>query len=104
MKNEPTKLWIDCKCGAHDHSIQFTLWKNEPLEDPEIYVSMIATGNTGFWTRVKDALRYVFKGGSLTFNEAILDENSVEELHKLVTIHKLLSRMRKTKRDNLTAS
>lgn len=48
--------YFECDCGSSEHTIRFTLDK----EDPTIYTSVFLNQYRSLWERVWVALKYVF--------------------------------------------
>lgn len=102
IDREEHTLWIDCACDTPRDAVRFKLYKNEPLEDPELYLSTMLE-QLPWWRRIVPALKYLFTG-TYIHSETIFTRESVEELVKLLTVYKVLLKVRDAKRNRLKES
>lgn len=89
-----TKVWLDCKCSHPLHSIQVVFERNNPPDNPEIYVQTLLADYDSFWTRLKNAVKYLFRRTPTIVADTILDEEAVDRLGKLVVTYRLLKNVR----------
>ena len=91
-----TNSWMECACTRPDHAVRVSLHKWGPLaSDVHLWLEPRLTPvDTSLWSRFKLAMKILFVGRSEYFVECILDENSVDNLSKLIVSYRLLRKIR----------
>lgn len=75
------ELLFRCNCGG-DHFVSFA-WKEWDKNDIEFWVSVI-DAPTPFFYRLKQGLKYIFKGGKNYWSEVGLTSKDLERVQMLI--------------------
>lgn len=53
---------FECICDSEEHALRITYFVDEwnNMDEDEVYFSVHMEANGGFWTRVKNAVKYIF--------------------------------------------
>jgi hypothetical protein len=79
-----THRYVDCGCGCPECTIRFTWLKFEDECPDDMYVETLTHYWTPWYKRIWYALKYIFKKNHMTFNEAVLNPDQVENLKSIV--------------------
>jgi hypothetical protein len=74
------RLLLECECGYLPHVIKLQKFDGEV----ELYVDLIIDPAPGFWSRVFQALKLIFKRQPILC-ETILDQTSQDRLREFLT-------------------
>lgn len=96
MTTNLSRSWMECACDHPDHSVRVSLHKLGPLST-DVYLWLeprLTPVDTSLWSRFKLAIKILFVGRSEYFVECILNEESIDNLSKLIVAYRLLRKLR----------
>ena len=80
------KIFFECNCGGA-HFVMFEYYQDDATKYKHFSVAMINQSDT-FLYRIKNALRYIFKGGYLYYMDAGLTEIDLDILVRFINNYK----------------
>lgn len=91
--SEHREVYVTCKCSDLEHMVRFSYftdgdeWIKKHFLDDTIYVSLELNGNVPFFTRLKYALKYLFRRGypyPAMFGETLLGHADAKDIIKFL--------------------
>ena len=71
------ELHIGCSCGSYDHQAIMVYWAGE---EPEAYLSIHLITWRQWWRRAWEAMRYVFGGSRVGWDEVLINHEMARRL------------------------
>lgn len=89
--------YLDCICSSMDHIARVDLDTWDPLEDPELSLTVKLNPNYSFWKRLVVAFKYLFnikRSSCWDYDYVVLTKESIDRLSTMIIQWRLLQKLR----------